>query len=207
VAITNDTSDRILDGALRALARHGLRKLSMSDIGEEAGVSRGTLYRYFRSKDEVLEAIGEHVSASFEAALDEAVRDVDDPTERLRAALHVVVHYNDTHPEGILVLEADPAFAIAFLRRRFSHFVDVLRDALAPVFAQSPAVRNGAVTERELAEILQRLAMSAFLLPSPLGNRIPEVIAGLWSRTGRAPAANDGSAPTGTKPSSISASN
>ena len=47
----NETVNRILDGALRALARRGLRKLSMSDICEEAGISRGTLYRYFKSKD------------------------------------------------------------------------------------------------------------------------------------------------------------
>lgn len=165
----------------------------MSDIGEEAGVSRGTLYRYFRSKDEILEAIGAHVASGFELALDEAVRGVDDPKERLRAAIHVVVHYADTHPEAILVLEAEPAFAIAFLRRQFPHYVDVLRGGLGPVFAASPAVRNGTIKERELAEIFQRLAMSTVLLPSPLGKRMPDLIAKLWAEIGMEPATNGGS--------------
>lgn len=50
MAASSDTHTRILDGALSALARRGVRKLSMSDVGAEAGISRGTLYRYFRDK-------------------------------------------------------------------------------------------------------------------------------------------------------------
>lgn len=181
MAAANDTTGRILDGALRALARRGVRKVSMSDIGEEAGVSRGTLYRYFQSKDEVLEAIGTHVKIGFVTALDDAVRDVTDPRERLRRALHVVVHYPDTHPESILVLEAEPAFAIAFLRREFPAYVKALRTALKPVFAETTAVQDGAISEADLADLLQRLAMSAFLLPSAASSRMPEIVADLWA--------------------------
>lgn len=177
----NDTTERILDGALRALARRGVRKLSMSDIGDEAGVSRGTLYRYFRSKDEVLEAIGTHVKTGFVTALDKAVEGVDDSQERLRRALGVVVHYPDTHPESIVVLEAEPAFAIAFLRREFPEYVKALRRALQPVFSETTAIQNGTISEGEVADLLQRLAMSAFLLPSKVGGRVPELVAGLWA--------------------------
>ena len=45
------TRERILDGAMAAIARHGLSKLGMSDVSHSAGVSRGTLYRYFPSRE------------------------------------------------------------------------------------------------------------------------------------------------------------
>ena len=55
---------KILSGALDAIAERGVRRLSMSDIIEASGVSRGTLYRYFSSKDDVLAAVAEFTSAS-----------------------------------------------------------------------------------------------------------------------------------------------
>jgi DNA-binding phage protein len=67
LANNDDTSDvalspsviRILSGALDAIASRGARRLSMSDIIEASGVSRGTLYRYFSNKEEVLSAVAE----------------------------------------------------------------------------------------------------------------------------------------------------
>ena len=50
---------KIMDGTLRAINSIGARRLSMSDISESSGVSRGTLYRYFASKEEVLAAFSE----------------------------------------------------------------------------------------------------------------------------------------------------
>ncbi len=39
---------------MRAIARHGLAKLGMRDVSESAGVSRGTLYRYFSTREDLL---------------------------------------------------------------------------------------------------------------------------------------------------------
>src|SRR3546814_8051875 len=52
---------KILDGALRAISEMGARRLSMRDISDASGVSRGTLYRYFSSREEVLAAVSEFV--------------------------------------------------------------------------------------------------------------------------------------------------
>ena len=56
---------RILDGTLAAIARHGTSMLSMTDIAAASGVSRATLYRYFSQKEDLLSALGEHISNSF----------------------------------------------------------------------------------------------------------------------------------------------
>jgi TetR/AcrR family fatty acid metabolism transcriptional regulator len=45
----------ISDAAMRAVARKGLAKTTVEDIAREAGVAKGTLYLYFRSRDEIIE--------------------------------------------------------------------------------------------------------------------------------------------------------
>lgn len=47
----------LLDAAVRVFARSGYHDCRVGDITEEAGVAHGLLYHYFRSKDEVLEAV------------------------------------------------------------------------------------------------------------------------------------------------------
>ena len=49
---------KILAGTMKALSRQGASKLSVSDICEASHIARGTFYRYFDSKDEVLAALG-----------------------------------------------------------------------------------------------------------------------------------------------------
>lgn len=54
---------RILEAALRAAARWGFRGATMERIGQEAGISAGTIYWYFDSKEALLAALLETYSA------------------------------------------------------------------------------------------------------------------------------------------------
>jgi AcrR family transcriptional regulator len=48
---------QLLDAAVRVFARKGFHASRVGDIAEEAGVAHGLLYHYFKSKDDVLEAV------------------------------------------------------------------------------------------------------------------------------------------------------
>lgn len=54
--------DHILDAALRCLQRQGLIDTSLTDICEEADISRGALYKHFASKDEILDGVLSKIS-------------------------------------------------------------------------------------------------------------------------------------------------
>src|ERR1700709_2309048 len=56
VATDNSTRDRILAATAEVLGRNGMTKLSLSEVAQQAGVSRPTLYRWFSSKRELLDA-------------------------------------------------------------------------------------------------------------------------------------------------------
>jgi AcrR family transcriptional regulator len=55
-----DRRGRILAAAVRCFGRRGIHQASMHEIAGEAGMSAANLYRYFDSKDAIIEAIAEH---------------------------------------------------------------------------------------------------------------------------------------------------
>src|SRR3954451_6642532 len=61
---------RIIEAALRCIARWGVGKTGLDDIAREAGVSRATVYRLFPGgKDTLLDAVLHHELARFFADL------------------------------------------------------------------------------------------------------------------------------------------
>ena len=56
-AALEDKRRQLLDAAVRVFARKGFHASRVGDIAEEAGVAHGLLYHYFKSKDQVLEAV------------------------------------------------------------------------------------------------------------------------------------------------------
>jgi AcrR family transcriptional regulator len=53
--------EQILEAARRCFIRKGFHQSSMADVFAEAGLSAGAVYRYFRSKNEIITAIAEEV--------------------------------------------------------------------------------------------------------------------------------------------------
>ncbi len=53
----DERQQQILDAAAAVIIRLGYDKTTMSDIADEAGVSRGTVYLYFKGKEELFEAL------------------------------------------------------------------------------------------------------------------------------------------------------
>lgn len=64
-AIRQEKTKLILDTALELFAEKGFHQTSISDITRKAGISKGLLYNYFESKDEVLKSI---IQTGYEAA-------------------------------------------------------------------------------------------------------------------------------------------
>jgi AcrR family transcriptional regulator len=73
-----DKRRQLLDAAVRVFARKGFHASRVGDIAEEAGVAHGLLYHYFKSKDQVLEAVF-HENWSVLVARIESVEETDEP--------------------------------------------------------------------------------------------------------------------------------
>jgi len=86
-----DKRTAIIRAAISVFAHNGYFNSKVADIAREAGVADGTVYLYFKSKEEILHSI-------FDRTVDEAVADarkqlddISDPREKLRqiARLHL----------------------------------------------------------------------------------------------------------------------
>lgn len=86
-----DKREAILRAAISVFAHNGYFNSKVADIAREAGVADGTVYLYFKSKEDILHSIFDR---SVEEALDAArnrIKELDDPREKLRqiALLHL----------------------------------------------------------------------------------------------------------------------
>src|SRR5256712_9926701 len=83
--------DAILRAAIDVFAERGFFNAQVADVARAAGIAAGTVYLYFRSKDDLLVSIFERTMRDGLAEGRTAVAAVRDPVERLRrfARLHL----------------------------------------------------------------------------------------------------------------------
>src|SRR5256886_5312138 len=79
-----DKRTRLIDSAMKLAYRRGFRETSLADIAETANVPLGNVYYYFKTKDELGEAVVERRLAEFRAFREELDR-LSSPKERLFA--------------------------------------------------------------------------------------------------------------------------
>jgi AcrR family transcriptional regulator len=156
-----DLADRILDAAQRVLVRVGARKLSLSDVAAVAGVSRPTIYRYFVSKEELIDALGKRERRRFDAAMDDAMSGVAG-VARLEAAVGVVATFVEAQPPGRL-LDLEPKFA----HEQMTRALPMIAERLV-VILQRCATEGAFATDvdtRDLAGAIARTALSHYIFP------------------------------------------
>jgi AcrR family transcriptional regulator len=175
----NDTLKRILNGTLQAAARHGVDRVSMRVVGQEAGVARGTLYRYFENKDQLLEAIGRHIENEMKADLIRAVDERPGLDTRLEVVVHAIAHYAATHPEAMQVMALESGFGSGFIQEAFLEFVPLVEQLLGPALERTSAVRSGAMSSAALSELILRVVATTYFVPTVDLDEIPHAIAAL----------------------------
>jgi AcrR family transcriptional regulator len=109
------TRRRILAATFVVLSRDGRRKLQLSDVAAGAKVSRPTLYRYFGSKEGLLEAFGLYEQDNFDSGIAAAMAGLSGPG-RLDAALRFIVAFQSNYSLGSLA-EIEPEHVIYQMKR------------------------------------------------------------------------------------------
>jgi TetR/AcrR family fatty acid metabolism transcriptional regulator len=86
-----DKREAILKAATRVFAQRGFFNAQVADVAKAAGVAAGTVYLYFRSKDDLLVSLFERTMKDAIAAGRDALAGATDPRERLKriARLHL----------------------------------------------------------------------------------------------------------------------
>jgi AcrR family transcriptional regulator len=88
----------MLDAAARLFGAHRFHEARMEDVAAAAGVGKGTLYRYFRDKEELYLALLDRAGKKLRERIHAAVDASQGPREKLTALVAAVVEFFDEQP-------------------------------------------------------------------------------------------------------------
>ena len=147
---------RILDAAIEVISENGYFQARVSEIADRAGVADGTIYLYFKNKEQILMAA---IDAAFEAFLQRAkeeLQPIDDPRARLRrlAFLHLDAMGANRPLAAVFQTELRQSakFLTQFSRRHLVEYFDLIRDIIRQ--GQSQGVFRHDVSEKIAANCL-----------------------------------------------------
>lgn len=90
-------ADALVAAAEAVIARNGYAGATMQDIAREAGCASGTLYLYFKNKEELFNGIVARHSSAVTALLHQAMRGSPDPIEKIRLNTAAFLEYFNGH--------------------------------------------------------------------------------------------------------------
>lgn len=130
----------ILRAATRVFARHGYFNAQVADIAREAGVAAGTVYLYFRSKDDLLVSIFERAMKEARAEAEAALADLTDPVERLRQLARLHLERLGRDRDLAIVFQVELRQSTKFMERfsetHLREYLGIIRQAIADAQAR-----------------------------------------------------------------------
>jgi len=172
---SRDTVAAILAAAAHVFVERGYANTTTNHIAARAGVSIGSLYQYFPSKDAILLALAErHIEHTFAAALDKVREKRHAPVpELLEALVDALIRAHQTDPQlhQVIFAEARPD---AQFRRRLDELdtraVSVARDLMEERCAEL-AVDNPEMASFIVVEVLEGvISATAMRYPGVIGS-------------------------------------
>jgi AcrR family transcriptional regulator len=96
--------EKILDAAVVLFAKQGFANTEMQELADTVGVGKGTLYRYFPSKDSLFLAAADRIMVRMRESIDRAIAEIVDPFQRIRRAIHAFLEFFSARPERVELL-------------------------------------------------------------------------------------------------------
>jgi len=130
-----EKASRIGAAAIAVFRRRGYHATRMADIAEEAGTGKGTIYEYFRNKDEILRFEFERYFAAFENGAAAAMAAAASPGHRLLALVRFAFdHVREWEDHcavyvdyfGSARFERDEAFSLAGIYAEVEEIIKTL---------------------------------------------------------------------------------
>jgi TetR/AcrR family fatty acid metabolism transcriptional regulator len=125
---------RILDAAVEVIAERGYFNSPVSAIAARAGVADGTIYLYFKSKDDVLKAAIDTTFGRFHDAVQERFKTLEDPKQQLEfIARHHLESAKENRSMAILLqteMRQSAKFIAEFSHHHLARYIQVVREVV-----------------------------------------------------------------------------
>ena len=131
---TNDKRARILEAAIKVFAERGFHSATVAEIARAAGVADGTIYLYFKGKDDLLLRLFDEKMTELLADAKAAVAQERTAPGKLRRfiQLHLAVVERNPDLASVLIVELRPSaqFLKAADRQKLAAYVDLIAEVV-----------------------------------------------------------------------------
>ena len=125
-----DKHKRILDAAIKVFARNGFYSSKVSEIAREAGVADGTIYLYFKNKDDILISLFEEEMEKIIQNMKQEIDREEDPLEKLKRFAVVQLNSKKENPDLAAIMEVElrqsSKFMKEYVNRKFIEYLKIV---------------------------------------------------------------------------------
>jgi TetR/AcrR family fatty acid metabolism transcriptional regulator len=134
-AVITDKREAILRAAVNVFARKGFFNSKVADIAREAGIADGTVYLYFKSKDEILHSVFDRAMEEFISEGKREIADIVDPAEKLRRIARLHLERLSADRDLAIVFQVELRGSTKFMEEfsggGFAEYLDIIRQTVA----------------------------------------------------------------------------
>jgi len=132
--VVADKREAILRSATKVFARKGFFNAKVADIAAEAGIADGTVYLYFKSKDDILHSIFDRAMAEFISEAAKELETITDPAEKLERIATIHLERLGADRDLAIVFQVELRGSTKFMQEfsaaGFAEYLDVIKKTI-----------------------------------------------------------------------------
>ncbi|MGZ5362931.1 MAG: helix-turn-helix domain-containing protein [Mycobacterium sp.] len=160
------TSEAILDAAIVEFEQHGFRRVALDDVARRAKISRTTIYRRFRNKDDLIAAVIERENVALFADIANELKQAGQQSNYYVEAFTLAILKFRRHRVLDRMIRDEPALVLELAGHHHGAAIVRMAEALRVIFPAGFADRIGEQAVNEFADTILRYAAMVLLLPS-----------------------------------------
>jgi TetR/AcrR family fatty acid metabolism transcriptional regulator len=133
-AVIADKREAILRAAVKVFARKGYFNSKVADVASEAGIADGTVYLYFKSKDEILHSVFDQAMAAFIDEGKKELAEIEGAEDRLRRIAELHLERLGADRDLAVVFQVELRGSIKFMQEfsaaGFADYLDIIRQTI-----------------------------------------------------------------------------
>ena len=167
-----DKRRQILEAAVGVFAKQGFHKSRVSDVARAAEVADGTIYLYFKSKDDILISIFEETMADMIERVQQAIEPHADPLDQLREFALFHMRNVEENRNVAKVLQVELRLSSTFMKEykptRLQQYMDIIGRLITDGKSRGVirADVNPIIARRAFFGALDEIAMQWILTPN-----------------------------------------
>ncbi|MFN9710215.1 MAG: TetR/AcrR family transcriptional regulator [Bacteroidota bacterium] len=156
-----DTQQRILQKATELFMRLGIRAVSMDEIATQSGVSKKTIYQFYKDKDELVDAVMQSEEQSIHQDSKECLEQSENAVEEILLTLsRVYARFSKMNPVVISDMQRFHAKAHnRFQKLKYEHLNNVIQDNI------QRGIQEGLYRNSLNIEVITKYRLESIMIP------------------------------------------